>query len=417
MKVHFTVQIDILREDASAALPFKIRCLPMTDRVQKISAVDIILEPEPNENDFDILHDRNENKMLAGVLTEHESHLKCRVEGAAEIEYSERKKGSENGSNDRYLEFTNLTKPDAETRCLNKEIGETGGGNFIRAVYIMESLWHLAEKPDAKPENFLHQMLCICRMNGIPAKCVCGIISGNEKLQSWVEVYTDYGYVGVDPWNRCLTDETYMKLAQGRDLEECAIFEVKKERQKCSLDIQITTAEEKNSDRGTGGIGMIQKNVEKGGMDFSGQVVETSSYDGMRETLHKMLSSDELLIWTITKRLELQRTDKRIYLEEFSEKMNLPLRKSSMLVKRLQDADYVDWKYDGLGEEGTYVEFTGKWWETVENQKRGMEKVYGGTVEKFGKDRFLQLLSEIEDFNETVKEITDTNGDEIDETE
>ena len=235
--------------------------------------------------------------------------------------------------------------------------------------------------------------------------------------RSWVEVYTDYGYVGVDPWKRCLTDETYMKLAQGRDLEECAIFEVKKERQKCSLDIQITTAEEKNSDRGTGGVGMIQKNVEKDGMDFSGQVVETSSYDGMRETLHKMLSSDELLIWTITKRLELQRTDKRMYLEEFSEKMNLPLRKSSMLVKRLQDADYVDWKYDGLGEEGTYVEFTGKWWEAVENQKRGMEKVYGGTVEKFGKDRFLQLLSEIEDFNETVKEITDTNGDEIDETE
>lgn len=87
----------------------------------------------------------------------------------------------------------------------------------------MESLWHLTEKPDAKPENFLHQMLCICRMNGIPAKCVCGIISGNEKLQSWVEVSTDYGYVGVDPWNRCLTDETYMKLAQGRDLEECNI--------------------------------------------------------------------------------------------------------------------------------------------------------------------------------------------------
>ena len=162
---------------------------------------------------------------------------------------------------------------------------------------------------------------------------------------------------------------------------------------------------------------MIQKNIEKDGMDFSGQVVETSSYDGMRETLHKILSSDELLIWTITKRLELQRTDKRMYLEEFSEKMNLPLRKSSMLVKRLQDVDYVDWKYDGLGEEGTYVEFTSKWWETVENQKRGMEKVYGGTVEKFGKDRFLQLLSEIEDFNETVKEIIDTNGDEIDGTE
>ncbi|UWO23743.1 hypothetical protein [Marvinbryantia formatexigens] len=162
---------------------------------------------------------------------------------------------------------------------------------------------------------------------------------------------------------------------------------------------------------------MIQKNIDKDGMDFSGQVVEKSSYDGMRETLHKMLSSDELLIWTITKRLGLQRTDKRMYLEEFSEKMNLPLRKSSMLVKRLQDADYVDWKYDGLGEEGTYVEFTGKWWEAVENQKRGMEKVYGGTVEKFGKDRFLQLLSEIEDFNETVKEITDMNGDEIDGTE
>lgn len=281
----------------------------------------------------------------------------------------------------------------------------------------MESLWHLTEKPDAKPENLLHQMLCICRMNGIPAKCVCGIISGNEKLQSWVEVSTDYGYVGVDPWNRCLTDETYMKLAQGRDLEECAIFEVKKERQNYSLDIQITTAAEENSNRGTGGVGMIQKNIDKDGMDFSGQVVEKSSYDGMRETLHKMLSSDELLIWTITKRLGLQRTDKRMYLEEFSEKMNLPLRKSSMLVKRLQDADYVDWKYDGLGEEGTYVEFTGKWWEAVENQKRGMEKVYGGTVEKFGKDRFLQLLSEIEDFNETVKEITDTNGDEIDETE
>ena len=45
----------------------------------------------------------------------------------------------------------------------------------------------------------------------------------------------------------------------------------------------------------------------------------------------------------------------RVYLSEISEKLNLPIRKTSKLIRDMNGKNLVNWDHDGDGKDGTYV--------------------------------------------------------------
>jgi len=81
-------------------------------------------------------------------------------------------------------------------------------------------------------QDFAHAMLALCRSLGIPARYVSGYfydathdhhLRGSQASHAWVEVYIhDYGWVGLDPTNNKVVDQTYIKLAIGRDYRDAA---------------------------------------------------------------------------------------------------------------------------------------------------------------------------------------------------
>ncbi len=79
-------------------------------------------------------------------------------------------------------------------------------------------------------QDFAHILLVMLRMISIPARYVSGYICPNKSgmrgegaTHAWVEAYIPfYGWLGLDPTNNCLVNETHVKLAVGKNFSNCS---------------------------------------------------------------------------------------------------------------------------------------------------------------------------------------------------
>lgn len=72
-------------------------------------------------------------------------------------------------------------------------------------------------------QDFAHISIAICRMAGIPARYVNGFMIGEGETHAWIEYYSNGRWNGFDPTNDRPVDDTYIKIAQGRDFNDCSI--------------------------------------------------------------------------------------------------------------------------------------------------------------------------------------------------
>jgi transglutaminase-like putative cysteine protease len=79
-------------------------------------------------------------------------------------------------------------------------------------------------------QDFAHLMIGMCRVLGIPARYVSGLVHPDEnryrgatQTHAWVEVFVpSAGWLGTDPTNRCVVGENFVKLGIGRDYRDVA---------------------------------------------------------------------------------------------------------------------------------------------------------------------------------------------------
>lgn len=78
-------------------------------------------------------------------------------------------------------------------------------------------------------QDFAHILLQLLRTVGIPARYVSGYICpyqsglrGEGATHAWVEIYTPtQGWLGIDPTNNIWTMDNHVKLAVGRNFNDC----------------------------------------------------------------------------------------------------------------------------------------------------------------------------------------------------
>ncbi len=79
-------------------------------------------------------------------------------------------------------------------------------------------------------QDFAHMLLIMLRKMKIPARYVSGYICphkngmrGEGATHAWVEAYIpDYGWIGIDPTNNILVNETHVRLAVGKNFPDCS---------------------------------------------------------------------------------------------------------------------------------------------------------------------------------------------------
>lgn len=66
-------------------------------------------------------------------------------------------------------------------------------------------------------QDYAHILISLCRLAGIPARYVAGMMMGEGATHAWVEVWLDGHWQGLDPTHDRPVDESYIKLTHGRD--------------------------------------------------------------------------------------------------------------------------------------------------------------------------------------------------------
>jgi len=123
----------------------------------------------------------------------------------------------------------------------------------------LEEIWQLKA---GVCQDFAHILLVMLRLKNIPARYVSGYICphrngmrGEGATHAWVEAYIpNYGWLGLDPTNNCVANETHVRLAVGRNFPDCSpVKGVYKGAAEHKLEVSVTVSygsedEEKTSD-------------------------------------------------------------------------------------------------------------------------------------------------------------------------
>ncbi len=102
---------------------------------------------------------------------------------------------------------------------------------YIKGVTTVETtldeVWQLKA---GVCQDFAHILMVMLRLLRIPARYVSGYICTNSSAMrgegathAWAEAYIpDYGWLGIDPTNNCIANETHVRLAVGRSFPDCS---------------------------------------------------------------------------------------------------------------------------------------------------------------------------------------------------
>jgi transglutaminase-like putative cysteine protease len=102
---------------------------------------------------------------------------------------------------------------------------------YIKGVTTVETkldeIWKLKA---GVCQDFAHILMEMLRMVQIPARYVSGYICtsrnnmrGEGATHAWAEAYIpDFGWLGIDPTNNCIANETHVRLAVGRNFSDCS---------------------------------------------------------------------------------------------------------------------------------------------------------------------------------------------------
>jgi DNA-binding MarR family transcriptional regulator len=128
---------------------------------------------------------------------------------------------------------------------------------------------------------------------------------------------------------------------------------------------------------------------------------------------HKLVEEDSVAIWILFGEAGELDVHKKIYLEELASKWNLPISKVTALVRKMEDNGVVRWRHDGTGEDGTYIQITEKGIATAARLKKNTEQVYQEVMERFGKNRFIQLMGQMAELKEIVTDVINETGETL----
>lgn len=129
-----------------------------------------------------------------------------------------------------------------------------------------------------------------------------------------------------------------------------------------------------------------------------------------KKLFQKMSTADYVAMWILSRSMENEVGDSKIYLEDIARTLKLSMGKVSKIVKELQERGLVKWKHDGAGEEGTYIVITENGISSVKKQQKILEKFYKTVIEEYGEEQFVRLLGQIAELEEIMNRVIDEIG-------
>lgn len=94
--------------------------------------------------------------------------------------------------------------------------------------------------------------------------------------------------------------------------------------------------------------------------------------------------------------------NEKIYLKDLASNMQISYQYLSTIISNLRDKGYVNWSFDGDGQEGTYITLTQDGLNLLSSQEEFLNEFCQRAVKEFGKEKSLLLLSLIHEFQQML---------------
>jgi transglutaminase-like putative cysteine protease len=215
---------------------FTLRMIPQTDERQQITECRVLIRPECDVSE-DI--DAFGNKYVYGVIEAEHADFQVEISGTAQVDSSRIKKAS--GEEQIYRYPSKYTKPgETITDYYNRHKKGDADSDADYARQLMHEIYRdmkyqkgvtgietTAEQALCAGagvcQDYAHIMIALLRMAGIPARYAVGMMKGEGFSHAWVEAAVSGSWVGYDPTNDNLVDDTYIRISHGRDYQDCIV--------------------------------------------------------------------------------------------------------------------------------------------------------------------------------------------------
>lgn len=247
--LHFHYHMEIAFSEPVWDHVYTLKCLPKTTQNQTIMECSYVVSPS---NKIQEGMDSFGNRMLYGTAAEEQSLFTVDVTGRAgmgeghlsrSVPVFDGRSRQEDISLYRY--HTSLTRPEEKIRELlthcRKETAQLSKGEVYDRACIYMSIVHesleyckgitnintTAEEAlvlrSGVCQDYAQLLVALCREDKIPARYVVGMLKGEGESHAWTEVYDHGRWIGLDPTNNVVVEQSHIKISHGRDYRDCSI--------------------------------------------------------------------------------------------------------------------------------------------------------------------------------------------------
>ncbi len=232
-RYQFTYQTSITFDSKVSDHHFKLRCLPYRCRFQTVEEEDFSVSPSKN-----IMRsiDGFGNELIYGSTCEPHKSFTFASRGIVSL--SQHLIVEE--ANHIYRLPTPLTEANAEMIKFSDEI-VSFEKNIVKDTLSFVDALHERMKYESRSttiktsaieaftqgkgvcQDFANVVLAVLRSKGVACRYVSGFIPGEGETHAWIEVNDNGIWYAIDPTRRLLIESDYLKIAQGRDFNDCTI--------------------------------------------------------------------------------------------------------------------------------------------------------------------------------------------------
>ena len=213
-----------------------LRCIPVTNSIQQVYGSRLQID----QADFIIKkRDGQGNQLVSCRLQAPHTRFSMVSEGVVFVDVNAMERER---FNPHYSHFTRLTRPDRklgsffETCC--KPLWKKTDSDWEKVQRMMHALFQSFSYESGVTDvsttaadafslgkgvcqDYAQILIALCRLAGIQARYVSGFMVGEGATHAWIEVFENGYWYGFDPTHDRRVTDCYIKVAHGRDFDDC----------------------------------------------------------------------------------------------------------------------------------------------------------------------------------------------------
>lgn len=237
-KLRFDYYMRIAYSQKATQCHYTMKCLPQNTDRQHIEDMHIEIAHAASWSEG---RDSFGNQMIYGTICQEHEDFSFHITGKAVTglaDYESLEKDSDIG---KYKYPTKLTNAGEQLQSYYERLVlDLNGSDYERAVQMMHRLYEdfvyekdvTSIKTTAEEawnigkgvcQDYSHILIALCRLDGIPARYVSGMLIGEGYSHAWVEVLSQEKWYALDPTNNVVVTDSHIKIGIGRDAKDCMI--------------------------------------------------------------------------------------------------------------------------------------------------------------------------------------------------